>query len=100
MQVRDYIAATSSCPSGALVSTQGQEVETQPSPSKPHPDDEPHMDLTWDIRELSLDQLWEVLRGLQMKIARREELHCFRGHPGVVYGFLGVTAWPKWMTRK
>ena len=61
---------------------QGEEVETQPSSSKPWPHDEPLLDLTWDIRELCLDQLWEVFRALHVEIARRE------GHtsPGIIPG--------------
>ena len=70
MQVRDYIAATSSHPSGALAPAQGEEVETQPSPNEPHPNAEPQSDLTQDIWELWLDQLWEVLRALHMEIVR------------------------------
>ena len=49
MQVRDYIAATSSCPSGVPALAQGEEVETLPSPSEPHPNNEPQSDLSWDI---------------------------------------------------
>ena len=32
-------------------------LETQPSPSESQPNDEPLLDLTWDIREFHLDQL-------------------------------------------
>ena len=71
-QVKDYMAATSSHPSGALAPVQGEKVETQPSPSKPLPNDEPQPDLTQDIRELCLDQVWEELGPLHMEIARRE----------------------------
>ena len=66
VQVRNYIAATSSHPSGTPALAQCEVVGTQPSPSKPHPDDEPQPDLTQDIRELCLDQLLEALRALQM----------------------------------
>ena len=57
VQVRDYIAAMSSCSSGVLVLAQGEEVETWPSPIEPHPNDEPQLDLMQDIRKPHLDQL-------------------------------------------
>ena len=72
MQVRDYIAATSSHPSGTPVLAHGEEVETHPSPSMLYPDTEPWLDLTSYICELDLDQLWVMLRALLIEIAGRE----------------------------
>ena len=83
-QVRNCISARSSHPSGTTVPAQGEEVETQPSPSKSQPDDEPQLDLTWDIWELHLDQLSEALRALHMEIAKKEGPHLPWGHPRVV----------------
>ena len=72
LQVRDYIAARSSHPSGTQVPAQGGEVETQALPSEPSLDDGSQRELIQDIGDLDNDQLWEVLEALHMEIARRE----------------------------
>ena len=72
IQVRDYIAARSSHPSGTHLLTQGGDMKTQPLPSKPHLDNGPQPELTRDIWDLDYDQLCGLLKAFLMEIARRE----------------------------
>ena len=82
VQVRNYIAARSSHPSGVQVPAQGGTVETGPLPSKPHLDNGPQTELTRDLLDLDYDQLWELLEAVQLEAARREGPHPIWVTPG------------------
>ena len=67
MQVRNYIAAQSSHLSGTQAPVQGEGMDAQPLPSKPHLDNGPWMDLaTRDLWDLDSNQLWEALEAIQL----------------------------------
>ena len=70
MQVRDYIVARSSHPSGAWMPLQGRGWIPDLSPVTPTQMMGPR--LTRDAWDLDDDQLQEVLEALQMETARRE----------------------------
>ena len=99
MQVRNYIAARSSCPCGAQSPAPGGQVETWPLHSKPYLDNGCQMEQTRDLQDLDDDLLWEMLQAVQLEAARREGLH----PQGSSHGSLrvpGVVGLPTWMMGK
>ena len=73
VQVRDYNAMWSSHPFGTQTPVQGEGMDTQPLPSKPHLDNRPQTELTTrDIWNLDNDQLRDALEAVQFMTARRE----------------------------
>ena len=82
MQVRHYIATRGSHSSGTQAPAQGEEVESWPLPSEPHLDNGPQLELTWDIWDLDIDELWEVLKALHMEVGRSEGAAPPQGSPG------------------